>query len=106
MLFKMFRGLRRNTGILEDQDFGIGLWNNKGENIMKKQFGLKIKKEGSLSEKCGSVEYTMSAALAQHIIKTHKGPKKNQQDILCGYVNSQLGLKGHCTKVLVELDKL
>lgn len=73
---------------------------------MRKQFGIKTTKEGSLSEKCGSVEYTMTAALAQHIIKTHKGPKKNKQEILCGYVNSQLGLKDKCTRVLIELDKL
>ena len=69
-------------------------------------FGMSIIKEGGLSEKAGGVEYTLSAALADHIIKTHKGPKKNKQDILCNYVNSQMGLKGHCVKVLIELDKL
>ena len=73
---------------------------------MKKNFGLKIKKEGSLSERCGSVEYTMSAALADHIMKTHKGPKKNKQEVLCSYVNTQMGLKDKCTRVLIELDKL
>jgi hypothetical protein len=71
---------------------------------MSKQFGVVIHKGGSLSEKCGSVEYTMSATMAQHILKTHKGPKKNKQDILCNYVNTQLGLKGNCVKVLVDLD--
>lgn len=71
---------------------------------MSKQFGVVIHKEGSLSEKCGSVEYTMSATMAQHVLKTHKGPKKNKQDILCNYVNTQLGLKGNCVKVLVDLD--
>ena len=99
----MERGLRRNCGILEDQDFGIGLY-NKGENKMRKQFGVIIHKEGSLSEKCGSIEYTMSAALADHIMKIHKGPKKNKQEVLCGYVNSQMGLKGRCVKVLIDLD--
>ena len=69
-------------------------------------FSISQIKDGSLSERCGSVEYTMSAALANHIMKTHKGPKKNKQDILCGYVNSQLGLKGNCTRVLIDLDKL
>ena len=54
----------------------------------------------------GNVEYTMSAALADHIIKTHKGPKKNKQEILCNYVNTYFGLKGTCVKVLIELDKL
>ena len=52
----------------------------------------------------GNVEYTMSAALAQHIMKTHKGPKKNKQEILCAYVNEQFGLRGKCTKVLIDLD--
>lgn len=72
----------------------------------RKQFGLKITKEGSLSERGGSVEYTMSAAMADHIMKTHKGPRKNKQDILCGYVNSQYSLKGQCVRVLIDLDKL
>lgn len=69
-------------------------------------FGMSIIKDGSLSEKCGAVEYTMTAALAQHIMKTHKGPRKNKQDILCQFVNEQMGLKGKCVKVLIDLDKL
>ena len=69
-------------------------------------FSISAVKEGSLSEKCGSVEYTMTAALADHIMKIHKGPKKNKQEVLCNYVNSQLGLKGHCARVLIEIDKL
>lgn len=52
----------------------------------------------------GNIEYTMTAALAQHIIKTHKGPKKNKQEMLCNYVNEQCGLKGKCVRVLIELD--
>ena len=68
------------------------------------KFGMSIIKEGGLSEKCGGVEYKMSAALAQHIMKIHKGPKKNKQDILTNYVNTQLGLKGQCVRVLVDLD--
>lgn len=68
------------------------------------KFGTSIVKEGSLNEKAGSVEYKMTAALAQHILKTHKGPKKNKQETLCAYVNNQMGLKGHCTRVLVDLD--
>ena len=50
------------------------------------------------------VEYKISNALAQHIMKIHKGPKKNKQDILINYVNTQMGLKGRCVKVLVDLD--
>lgn len=68
------------------------------------KFGMSIIKEGSLSEKCGGVEYTMTAGLANHIMKTHKGSKKNKQEVLCNYVNSQMGLRGNCVKVLIELD--
>ena len=71
---------------------------------MSKKFGVIIHKDGSLNEKGGSVEYTMSSTMAQHVLKTHKGPKKNKQDILCNYVNTQLGLKGNCVRVLVDLD--
>lgn len=67
------------------------------------QFTISSIKEGSLSEKAGSVEYTIPNALAQHILKTYKGPKKNKQQTLIDYVNSQMGLKYNCTKVLVEL---
>lgn len=70
----------------------------------RKTFGVVIHKEGELHERCGSVEYKMSAAMADHIMKTHKGPKKDKQDVLVNYVNTQLGLKDKCTRVLVDLD--
>ena len=70
------------------------------------KFGTSIVKDGELRDKCGSVEYTMAVALADHIMKIHKGPKKNKQAVLCQYVNEQLGLKGNCVRVLVEIDKL
>ena len=103
----MIVGLRRKAGILEDQDFGIGLYHKlKEKTKMRKKFGVVIVKQGENSERCGSVEYTMTAALANHIMKIHKGPKKNKQEILCNYVNEQMGLKDKCTRVLIELDKL
>lgn len=70
------------------------------------KFTISNIREGGLSEKAGGIEYKMSAALANHIMKIHKGPKKNKQDVLIQYVNSELGLKGNCVKVLVDLDKL
>lgn len=70
----------------------------------RKNFGVVIRKDGELHERCGGVEYKMSAALAEHIMKTHKGPKKNKQDALINYVNTQLGLKDKCVRVLVDLD--
>lgn len=72
----------------------------------RKQFGVVIHKDGELNERGGSAEYTMSAELANHIMKIHKGAKKNKQEVLCNYVNSQMGLKNKCTRVLIELDKL
>lgn len=62
-----------------------------------------VHKEGSLSEKGGSIEYKMTNTLAKSIIKMYKGSKKRPQEILCDYVNKECGLKGNCVKVLVEL---
>ena len=70
---------------------------------MRKQFGVVIHKEGSLSEKAGNIEYKMSNLMARNIVKSYKGSKKRPQEILCDYVNTQCNLKGHCTKVLIEL---
>lgn len=67
------------------------------------QFTMNAVHQGSLSEKCGSIEYKMSNSMARNIIKSHKGTKKRPQEILCDYVNTQMGLKGHCVKVLIEL---
>lgn len=71
---------------------------------MARKFGVTIHKDGESNERCGSVEYKMSAKLADHILKTHKGPKKNKQDVLVRYVNEQIGLKDKCVRVLVDLD--
>lgn len=46
------------------------------------------------------VEYKMSEALAVAIIGNKKG-KVDTQALLCEYVNSQCGLKGYCTKVII-----
>lgn len=67
------------------------------------KFGMSIINEGSLSEKGGSVEYKMSAVMAREILKSKKG-KGRPQEILVNYVNTQMGLKDKCTKVLVDLD--
>jgi hypothetical protein len=68
------------------------------------KFGVSIVKQGESNIRCGSIEYKMSASMADHIMKTHKGPKKNKQDVLVNYVNTQLGLKDKCVRVLVDLD--
>lgn len=44
------------------------------------------------------IEYKMSAALAETILKADK-TKRTPQEVLCDYVNSQCGLKGFCVRV-------
>lgn len=44
-------------------------------------------------------EYQMSEEMAKAIIGKQKG---NKQKILCDFVNSQLGLKGICIKVVTD----
>lgn len=44
------------------------------------------------------IEYKMSAALAETILKAGK-TKRAPQEVLCDYVNSQCGLKGFCVRV-------
>ena len=49
----------------------------------------------------GLIEFTMSKALADDILQVMKS-KKSPQEVLCEYVNDEMGLKGHCVKVLVQ----
>lgn len=51
----------------------------------------------------GTIEYKMSKAMADEIIKASKS-KRRPQEILCDYVNTQCGLQGYCVKVLVDLQ--
>ena len=51
----------------------------------------------------GYFEYKMSKTMADAIIRSTK-EKKNPQTILCDFVNTQLGLKGYCLKVIVEIN--
>lgn len=44
------------------------------------------------------IEYKMSAALADTILKSDK-TKRAPQEVLCEYVNTQCGLKGFCVRV-------
>ena len=44
------------------------------------------------------IEYKMSAALAETILKADK-TKRTPQEVLCDYVNTQCGLKGFCVRV-------
>lgn len=44
------------------------------------------------------IEYKMSAAMADTILKADK-TKRTPQEVLCDYVNTQCGLKGYCVRV-------
>ena len=56
----------------------------------------------------GTVEYKMSKVMADEILKSAKSKSgklpKPPLDILCDYVNTQMGLKGYCVKVLVDIN--
>lgn len=56
----------------------------------------------------GTIEYQMSKVMADEILKAAKSKSgklpKPPLDILCDYVNSQMGLKGYCVKVLVDIN--
>ncbi len=116
------RGLRKELNLLEDSDFGIVnkkeinnmadfVKNNNGKKNNKKSNSRpnKVKDYGSRKDSiitppdvCGGlIEYKMPAAMAEDILKNDK-TRKAPQEVLCEYVNSQLGLLGYCVKVLVS----
>ena len=120
------RGLRSKLNLLHDSDFGIAnkkeikkmadfVKNDKKNNNAKKSFNRnnnrKVKDYGSKKETTlpapevngGIVEYTMSKTMADEILQASKS-SKTPQEVLCEYVNSQMGLKGYCVKVLVDIN--
>jgi hypothetical protein len=48
------------------------------------------------------VEYKMSKAMAEDILKTMGGKAGSPQHTLCNYVNTYFGIKGYCVKVVAE----
>ena len=56
----------------------------------------------------GTIEYKMGKLMADEILKAAKGKSgklpKPAHEILCDYVNTQMGLKGYCVKVLVDIN--
>lgn len=90
------RGLRRKLNLLEDSDFGIVNKKEINKIMAKKMYGLDI------PDICnGYIEYKMSKTMADNILQGTKG-KGNPQKILCDYVNTQLGIRGYCVRVIVE----
>lgn len=50
------------------------------------------------------IEYKMSKNLSKKLLKSRKEKnelKMRPQEFLCHYVNTQLGIKGVCTRVIV-----
>ena len=56
-----------------------------------------------MNEKIGAIEYQMTAAMADEILKARKGAEKNlrPQEALIKYINEQMGLLFNCVKVTV-----
>lgn len=74
------------------------------KNGKMRDYGAKKGKYVKLPEiYAGIIEYKMSKVMADNILKEHKN-NSDPQTLLCNYVNTQLGLKGHCVKVHVEVE--
>lgn len=120
------RGLRAKAKLLEDSDFGIinkkeikeimadvrnnnkknfnNNNNKKNNNKREKDFGSKQESRVEAPEMCGRLfEYQMGRALAETIITEDKS-RRHPQEVLCEYVNTQLGLMGYCVKVFVTAN--
>ena len=90
------RGLRAKANLLHDSDFGIGNKKEINKIMAKKMYGLEI------PDVCnGYIEYKMSKTMAENILRDNKG-KGNPQKALCDFVNTQMGIKGYCVRVIVE----
>lgn len=83
-------------------------FNNRNDNP-RNNYGGKKRDTLKAPDVCaGTVEYKMSKLMAEEILKAAKGKSgklpKPALDILCDYVNTQMGLKGYCVNVLVEVN--
>ena len=78
--------------------------NKKNNNKREKDFGSKQESRVEAPEMCGRLfEYQMGRALAETIIADDKS-RRHPQEVLCEYVNTQLGLMGYCVKVFVTAN--
>ena len=73
--------------------------NDRNVRNQKKQ-PLSLRQRGIKSpEDAGKViEYKMSVYLADTILEKNKS-NRDEQEVLCEYVNTQLGLKDYCVRV-------
>lgn len=125
------RGLRNKLNLLEDSDFGIVnkkeiaimaefvKKNNNGKrNNNRKPNNNAPRLDNNFNKKrdtipapdvcAGTIEYKMGKLMADEILKAAKSKSgklpKPAHEILCDYVNTQMGLKGYCVKVLVDIN--
>ena len=49
-----------------------------------------------------NIEYQMPTLMATELLKSRKGDelKQHPQAFLCNYVNTELGIKGNCVRVV------
>lgn len=83
--------------------------NNRPDNKPTGYIGGKKRETIPAPDVCaGTIEYKMGKLMADEILKAAKSKSgklpKPPLDILCDYVNTQLGLKGYCVKVLVDIN--
>ena len=83
--------------------------NNRPDNKPTGYAGSKKRETIPAPEVCaGTGEYMMGKLMADEILKAAKSKSgklpKPPLDILCDYVNTQMGLKGYCVKVLVDIN--
>ena len=83
--------------------------NNRPDNKPTGYTGGKKRETIPAPDVCaGTIEYKMGKLMADEILKAAKSKSgklpKPPLDILCDYVNTQLGLKGYCVKVLVDIN--
>ena len=100
------RGLRSKLNLYDDaKEINIMAEFNKNtrrKNIQKKAKPVqKIEVEDLM---CETIEYEMGKTLAETILLKAKknNDKRNPQEILCEYVNTQCGLKGYCVRVFAN----
>lgn len=83
--------------------------NNRPNNNKPRDYGSKKRETLPAPEVCaGTVEYKMGKLMADEILKAAKSKSGKlpgtPQEVLCKYVNTQMGLKGYCVKVLVDIN--
>ncbi len=51
------------------------------------------------------IEYKMNRTMAKEVIKSYGNEgQKNPAKCLCRYVNEELGLKGNCVNVIIDME--